>query len=193
MSDLEAKIRGLDLRAPGNTLDARVLAALRSEAATEDNVGVPLPEHTLHPHVSHQHQSTNPAKAGRRGIVITPNWLMSAACMMIGTIVGTFLPPVIPRASTHKAEVTTGTFSHADPQDSTSPMLTGNSPSESMDGQNTVGLKRQASSQIVESLWVSPTAAAVAWEQQTGKIFNVINHVNDRQFNMCRDCHRVGG
>ena len=49
------------------------------------------------------------------------------------------------------------------------------------------------SSQIVESFWMSPTAAAVAWEQQTGQIFNVVNHVNDRRFDMCRDCHRVGG
>ena len=48
-------------------------------------------------------------------------------------------------------------------------------------------------SQIVESIWISPTAAAVAWEQQTGQIFNVVNHVSDRRFDMCRECHRVGG
>jgi hypothetical protein len=48
-------------------------------------------------------------------------------------------------------------------------------------------------SQIVEWIWLSPAAAAVAWEQQTGQIFDVATHIDDRRFDMCRDCHRVRG
>ena len=48
-------------------------------------------------------------------------------------------------------------------------------------------------SQIAESVSLSPRDAVVNWEQQTGQIFNVATHVHDRRFNMCRECHRIGG
>ena len=48
-------------------------------------------------------------------------------------------------------------------------------------------------SQFVESSYESAITGAMLWEQQNGEVFNVTTHVRDRRFDMCRDCHRVGG
>ncbi len=50
-----------------------------------------------------------------------------------------------------------------------------------------------AGSQFVESRYLSAIAGASLWERQNGEKFNVTTHVSDRRFDMCRDCHRVGG
>ncbi len=48
-------------------------------------------------------------------------------------------------------------------------------------------------SQFVESSYQSAITGAVLWEQQNGEVFNVATHVSEPRFDMCRDCHRVGG
>lgn len=48
-------------------------------------------------------------------------------------------------------------------------------------------------SQFVESGYQSAVTGAVLWEPQNREVFSVATHVSDRRFDMCRDCHRVGG
>ena len=48
-------------------------------------------------------------------------------------------------------------------------------------------------SQFVESSYESARAGAVLWERENGQLFNIATHVSDHRFDMCRDCHRIGG
>ncbi len=48
-------------------------------------------------------------------------------------------------------------------------------------------------SQFMESGYLSSIADASLRERENGEKFNVTADVSDRRFDMCRDCHRVGG
>ena len=48
-------------------------------------------------------------------------------------------------------------------------------------------------SQFVESGYLLAIAGTTHWEHQNGEVFSVKTHISDRRFDMCRDCHRVGG
>lgn len=194
MSELEQKIRDLSLRAPDQSLDDRILATLQEPTGTES-----VQQSAIGKSVSRDDADFSPAlHSNRRGVVVTSGWLVASVSMLIGAVVGNILPSfssLQSRQDTAMSQDRAVRFA-----DSGSKIKTNGSVEllASAQGNSTAaGSARVGSgsiaSQIVESIWISPTAAAVAWEQQTGQIFNVANHVNDRRFDMCRECHRVGG
>ncbi|MFO1000501.1 MAG: hypothetical protein U0936_09185 [Planctomycetaceae bacterium] len=194
MSELEQKIRSLSLRTPNQSLDHRILAALQQSDVTE-----PTEQSAVKKSVSNDAADFSPTMhANRRGTVITSGWIVASVSMLIGAVVGNALPPVSSLQTQRNTSMNTNQTSeiagvgHKESTDGTV------EPRVSEEGNSTVTGNVRVSpgsvaSQIVESIWISPTAAAVAWEQQTGQIFNVVNHVSDRRFDMCRECHRVGG
>lgn len=195
MSELEQKIRALSLRTPDQSLDDQILAVLR-----QPDVTAPLTEQSaVDRSVTHDTADFSPTlHTNRRGTVVTSGWIVASVSMLIGTIVGNALPSFssqqaqreTPMSPDHTAEIA-GSPNRESASGSVDPRV-----SETEDSTVTEYARSgsgSVASQIVESIWISPTAAAVAWEQQTGQIFNVANHVNDRRFDMCRECHRVGG
>ena len=194
MSELELKIRALSLRTPDHSLEDRILAVLRQSDVTEptelspaeksitpDNVDFPTALHT-----------------NRRGTVVTSGWIVASVSLLIGTVVGNALPSISSLKAQRDTSMNpdqTARIAGPEHRDSANGSV---EPRVSEPGDSTVTGNIQVgsgsvASQIVESISISPTAAAVAWEQQTGQIFNVVNHVSDRRFDMCRECHRVGG
>ena len=194
MSELEQRIRALSLRTPDQSLDDRILAVLRQSDATQ-----PTELSAAEKSATPDNVDFSPAlQANRRGTVVTSGWIVASVSMLIGTVVGNALPSI---SSLQAQRITpmnpdqSSEIAEAGHRESTNGSV---EPRVSEQGNSTVtGNVRVGSgsvaSQIVESIWISPTAAAVAWEQQTGQIFNVVNHVSDRRFDMCRECHRVGG
>jgi hypothetical protein len=194
MNELEQKIRALSLRTPDQSLDDRILAVLLQSDGTQPTELSPA-EKSLTP----DNVDFSPTlHANRRGTVVTSGWIVASVSMLIGTVVGSALPSISSLQAQRNKSVNpdqTAEIAGAGHRESTNESV---EPRTSEHGDSTVtGNVRVSSgsvaSQIVESIWISPTAAAVAWEQQTGQIFNVANHVNDRRFDMCRECHRVGG
>ena len=194
MSELEQKIRALSLRTPDHSLDDRILAALRQSDGTQ-----PTELSTTEKAITPDNVGFSPAlNTNRRGTVVTSGWIVASVSMLIGTVVGNSLPSIsslqAQRDASMNADKTArivGYGRRESANGSAEPRLS--EPGDStVTGNVRVGSGSSAS-QIVESIWISPTAAAVAWEQQTGQIFNVVNHVSERRFDMCRECHRVGG
>lgn len=187
MSDLESEIRSLNLRPPGDGLDARVLAEI--QAAT----GVPSrPEDVQKPSTSDE--VTRSYQSSRKGVVVTSGWIVAAASMLTGIMIGRMLPQSVPgdEGSLLAASPLDGAANRVAPGESVE--LNGSASTVGpLATTNSVANGPSIGSQIVESIWLSPAAAAVVWEQQTGQIFNVAKHVGDRRFDMCRDCHRIGG
>ena len=187
MSPLESRIRNLPLRPPGESIDKRITAMFSATAeATLLSASPGTPQE------DDADDQRRPRPNSASSAPIRSGWIPVCASLLIGTVVGHWLP-----------------FSRLD-QRSGNSIGSANvrAGEEGVSGQGTVKIHQAPEaadivarnqepsperSQIVESLWISPAAAAVAWEQQTGQIFNVVNHVNDRRFDMCRDCHRVGG
>jgi hypothetical protein len=136
--------------------------------------------------------------ANRRGTVVTSGWIVASVSMLIGTVVGNALPSISSLQAQRNTSMNTDQTSEIGKSErrdlaNGSLELQVSEQGNSAVTENTRFGSGSIASQIVESIWISPTAAAVAWEQQTGQIFNVVNHVSDRRFDMCRECHRVGG
>lgn len=187
MIPVESRIRNLSLRPPSESLDARITAMFSS--AQEPTLLKPAAgsqqEVKSADRSSVLRTSKNPAS-------ICSGWIPVCASLLIGTVVGHWLQ--FSRPDERSGDSMSSSTAAAGEESQSGQSTTVNSPAS---GVGSVEIENQerspVRSQIVESLWISPAAAAVAWEQQTGQIFNVVNHVNDRRFDMCRDCHRVGG
>jgi hypothetical protein len=211
MSNVEKQIRSLNLRAPSEAMDARVFLLLNasnesgssatgSQDATFNGSSVNAassnpasPNGSGHSPVCVRDAAESCSPANRRGAILTSGWLVACTSMILGGLVGNALPSILEFDSGHSQ-----TLQAENVAESREPLQSAQS--HNLSAMNTVpdmggsdGRKSNIASQIVESIWMSPAAAAVVWEQQTGQIFNVVNHVNDRRFDMCRDCHRVGG
>jgi hypothetical protein len=194
MSELEQKIRALSLRTPNQSLDDRILAALQQSDATE-----PTEQSVVEKSVTIDAADFSPAlHTNRRGMVVTSGWIVASVSMLIGAVVGNTLPSLSSLQSKRNTSMSLDQMSNI-PESEHRDLANGSvEPRVPVQGNSTVTANARVdsgsiASQIVESIWISPTAAAVAWEQQTGQIFNVVNHVSDRRFDMCRECHRVGG
>jgi len=194
MSELELKIRALSLRTPDHSLDDRILAALRQSDGTQ-----PTELSAAEKAITPDNVGFSPAlNTNRRGTVVTSGWIVASVSMLIGTVVGNSLPSIsslqAQRNTSINPDQTAGIVGHGRRESangSVEPRLS--EPGDSTVTETVRVRSGSVASQIVESIWISPTAAAVAWEQQTGQIFNVANHVSDHRFDMCRECHRVGG
>jgi hypothetical protein len=194
MSELEQKIRALSLRTPDQSLDDRILAALRQSDMTD-----PTGQSAVDKSVTRDAADFSQAlHTNRRGTVVTSGWIVASVSMLIGTVVGNALPSLSSQQLQRQASMNpdqtakiVGSANRESASGSADPPVSKRG--DSIVTEYARSGSGSVASQIVESIWISPTAAAVAWEQQTGQIFNVANHVNDRRFDMCRECHRVGG
>ena len=143
----------------------------------------------------------------RRGIAATVVWMIAAASLLIGITIGRALPTSTGNAdspvgavdeTSPEANRTNGNHRVSNPQESASAALEADAAQAAFSESFAVSTGETQpgsgdASQIAESVSLSPRDAAVHWEQQTGQIFNVATHVHDRRFNMCRECHRIGG
>lgn len=143
----------------------------------------------------------------RRGLAATVVWLVAAASLLLGVAIGRGLP-----TSTRHANLPVGAIDQsrpaakgtdeirrlADEQVNASKALESDASlteiSESFAVSTGETLPGSGdASQIAESDSRSPREAVAAWELRTGQIFNVATHIRDLRFNVCRECHRIGG
>ena len=205
MNEFEQRIGELTLREPGDTLDQRVLSSL------EGTAGVAARESSRATHVSaaaNVPQVNAPPKNEstrmRRGVLSgTITGLLAA--LLIGMAIGNGLPSfwlsfggsLAKRSSAMPAARGVLSPLDMDSRDTGEgeefpdrhPMI----PDLSTHLRDALQNQTTAGSQIVESRYLSSIAGASHWERQNGEKFNVATHVSDRRFDMCRDCHRVGG
>lgn len=191
MNEIEQRIRELTLREPDDTLDQRVLSSLHASTAAT-NV---LPVNAL---------PTNESIRMRRGI-LSGTLSGLAAALLIGIAIGNVLPSIWSRLGGSSAN-----RSAAFPEDRTvrsAPDVDSGDPGKdeefpdhhpmtpelSQHLRDALQNRSAVGSQFVESVYLSAIDGASRWERQNGEKFNVTTHVGDRRFDMCRDCHRVGG
>ncbi|MEJ7591239.1 MAG: hypothetical protein WKF77_06805 [Planctomycetaceae bacterium] len=126
------------------------------------------------------------------------------AALLIGMAIGNGLPAFWPRfdgsAADRSSNPEDGTVLSAHDVDSEDPAADSEFPDRhpmrpdlSLHLRDALQKRTTAGSQFVESRYLSAIAGASLWERQNGEKFNVTTHVSDRRFDMCRDCHRVGG
>lgn len=198
MNDLERQIRDLSLRQPGDSMDQRILSLLQSSG-----------DSTPHAH-RHDEQATsslmaagavkstlaNETTQSRRGI-LSATFAGLTTALLIGIVVGNAMPPLWSNSrSLISDNMPANSDNAAVPENQSEtefplrhPMIP-DVPAhvrDALKNQTTIG------SQFVESSYQAAITGAVLWERQNGEIFNVATHVSDRRFDMCRDCHRVGG
>lgn len=196
MNEFEQRIRELTLREPGDALDQRVLSCLQGSV---DFAGR---ESDRAAHAAEVNAPTKNAPTRiRRGINSGPISGLVAA-LLIGMAIGNGLPSFwsrfgrspADRSSAIPADGTVLSAHDEDPvTDSEFPDRHRMTPDLSQHLRDALQNRSTVGSQFVESSYLSAIAGASLWERQNGEKFNVSMHVSDRRFDMCRDCHRVGG
>ena len=196
MNELEQRIRELTLREPGDTLDQRVLSCLHGSV----DVGARESDRAAHAAELNAPPKNAPTRI-RRGIISgTISGLVAA--LLIGMAIGNGLPSFWSRFGRSPADQTSairadGTVLSAHDEDAAEdsefPDRRRMKPELSQHLRDALQHRTTAGSQFVESVYLSAIAGASRWERQNGEKFNVTTHVSDRRFDMCRDCHRVGG
>ena len=191
MNELEKQIRELTLREPGDTLDQRVLSCLQG------SVDIAVREADRTPHAA----EVNAPTRIRRGM-ISGKISGLVAALLIGMAIGNGLPSFwsrfgrsqADRSSAIPADGTVLSAHDEDPvADSDFPDHHRMTPDLSQHLRDALQNRSTVGSQFVESSYLSAIAGASLWERQNGEKFSVSMHVSDRRFDMCRDCHRVGG
>ena len=206
MNEFEQRIRELTLREPGDKLDERVLSSLRGTAgfaSHESGRAAHVSTPTVNTHHANSPPHNEPTRM-RRGIFSgTISGLVAA--LLIGIAIGNGLPSVWSRFG----DSTTNRPSAMPLQESVLSVHDANSGDAGEDEgfpehhrmkpdlpqhlRDALKNRSTAGSQFVELSYLSAIAGASLWERQNGERFNVTTHVSDRRFDMCRDCHRVGG
>lgn len=199
MNELEQQIRELKLRPPGDTLDQRMLSLLHgsgeyvmleSEANIQNasgSVNAPLAISPRAIKRSFRGRGTFSAIFASLGIALLFGIVIGNGLPSLWSVSGLLISQKSSPAATEQATLS------AQDQDSESPVRHPMRPDlptrvrDALQSQSSVG------SQFVESNYLSAIMGAAIWERQNREIFNVTTHVNDRRFDMCRDCHRVGG
>ena len=199
MNELERQIRDLSLSKPGSSMDERVFSLLQgsSDVASREQ------SHSEHASPGMMESRTaktslaNGTSQARRGI-FSATFAGLATALLIGIAVGNMMPSLWSAAQ----RSTMGNNSPADTENMTvpedkiaseirtrHPML----PDLPVHVRDALKIEPTVGSQFVESSYQSAITGAALWQQQNREIFNVATHVSDRRFDMCRDCHRVGG
>ena len=157
MSPLESRIRNLSLHPPGESLDARITAMFSStdEPGQTSPAAGSLQEMDAAALSRLSQSSKTSAWTGSR-------WLPVCASLLIGTVVGRWLPfskfDQDAGNSHTSSTVAAGEQTQLRQHTGTNGQAAGTVPVAFQDREQS-----SKSSQIVESLWMSPTAAAVAW------------------------------
>lgn len=192
MSDIERSLRELSLAPVSAELDARVLGAIRAPSGygchQANEPAVAPTACGIGNAAASSAKSSSPVGPSRNSGVVSIGWLACAVSLIIGAIAGRMFLPTTLRSPSSEFGVS-NTLATEFPGESD--LRTSSSGSESLPWTLESALKM--GSKIVESSRFSPSVGAVAWEQQTGEIFRVGTHQEDRRFAMCRECHRVGG
>ena len=206
MSGFEQHIRKLTLREPGDTLDQRVLSSLQcsvevvagdSDRATRMSSGAANARLVNSPPMNESTQI-------RRGI-FSGTISGFVAALVIGMAIGNGLPSVWSRSGdslTNGSSAIPADGGIRSTHDADSDDLAADSgfpgrhpmvPDLSQHLRDALQNQSGAGSQFVESSYLAAVAGASRWERQNSEKFNVTTHVSDRRFDMCRECHRVGG
>ena len=196
MSELEQQIGKLTLRKPGEMMDQQVLSLLRSSCdipVRKSGPGRSISSDGVNASPSPINESIQLRPASRVTIVTG-----FAAALVIGILIGNGLPSFWSNSehstagdsySTKENEAVTSKNESEPGFPTRHPMM----PELSAHVRDALKNRSAAGSQIVESSYLSAITGAAAWERQNGEIFDVRTHVSDRRFDMCRECHRVGG
>lgn len=204
MNDLEQQIRNLSLRKPAETLDQRVAVCVRG-----------FSDHDVRQTEFSTDGSKNHQSLASVSLEFSPPLLPAAkatekqrgsysitlvgmvAALFIGIAIGNGLPSLWSRPASAVSRISDlGTIElemsvgETESEASASHPVIPDQPTrfrEALPNGSTVG------SQFVETTYQPAIAGAVLWERQNGEVFNVTTHVQDRRFDLCRDCHRVGG
>ena len=195
IAELERQIRELTLREPGESMDQRVLSlihgsgdAMTRENTSRENDHVDQVSASMLKSRNSNTSRTDETTPIRRG-VFSATFAGVLAALLIGIVVGNALPSLWTVSERSTASV--------EKQESPAhPPLMPSIPEDVQDNTDVRDTLKNVSavgSQIVESTYPSAIAGAVLWERQNGEIFSALTHVSDRRFDMCRDCHRVGG
>lgn len=190
MNELEQQIRELRLRTPGDALDQRIHLLLQGSG---NNV---TPESEAAVTLATSLGATDGIRT-RRGI-FSATFAGLGMALLFGIMIGNGLPSlwsVSGLLKSQKSSPTATEQARLSAQELNSelpvrhPMLPDLPPRvrDALQSQSPVG------SQFVESSYLSAIMGAAIWERQNGEVFNVTTHVSDRRFDMCRECHRVGG
>ncbi|MDA1233067.1 MAG: hypothetical protein O2856_20065 [Planctomycetota bacterium] len=190
MNELEQQIRELKLRTPGDVLDRRMSSLLQGSG---DNA---TPESESAVHLATSLCATDRIRT-RRG-VFSATFAGLGVALLFGIVIGNGLPSFWSVSGLLKSQkpspsTTERAVISVQEQDTELPVRHPMLPDlpirvrDALQSQSTVG------SQFVESNYLSAIMGAAIWERQNGEVFNVTTHVSDRRFDMCRDCHRVGG
>ncbi len=196
MSELEKRVRELTLREPGDTLDQRVLSCFQSSG------NVAARESVFGRHEAEVNAPLKNALTRIRRRVISGTISGFVAALLVGMAIGNGLPSVwsrfghspAGRSSSIPADGTVvSTYDEDASADSEFSHRHRMTPDLSQHLRDELQKRKSAGSQFVESHYLSAIAGASLWERQNGEKFDVTTHVSDRRFDMCRDCHRVGG
>ena len=207
MNELEQRIRELMLREPSDTLDPRVLSALRCPmdqgsaaiAARESDRAAQTSSGAENARLVNSPPMNEPTRMRRGNLSGMISGLV--ATLVIGMAIGNGLPSFwsgfggspTDRSSSTSADGTVLSVHDADIGDAEFPNRHPMMPDLSLQLRDALQNRPTAGSQFVESSYLSAIAGASLWERQNGEKFNVTTHVSDRRFDLCRDCHRVGG
>lgn len=198
MNELERQIRDLSLRQHGDSMDQRILSLFQSSG-----------DSTPHTH-RHDEQATsslmaagavkttlaNETTQSRRGI-LSATFAGLTTALLIGIVVGNAMPPLWSNSRSLISDNMPANADNAAVSENQSetefPLRNPMMPEVPAHVRDTLKSRTTIGSQFVESSYQAAITGAVLWERQNGEIFNVATHVSDRRFDMCRDCHRVGG
>ena len=198
MNELERQIRDLSLRQPGDSMDQRILSLLQSSGDSTPHTHRQGDQVTSSLMAAGAVKSTlaNETTQSRRGI-LSATFAGLTTALLIGIVVGNAMPPLW---SNSRSLISDNMPANADnaivPENQSEAEFPSRHPMmpdvpahvrDALKNRSTIG------SQFVESSYQGGITGAVLWERQNGEIFNVATHVSDRRFDMCRDCHRVGG
>ncbi len=199
MNELERQIRELSLRQPGDSMDDRLFSLLRSSS---DNAprGQSHPEHSstgIMDSCSSKTLLANETTQTRRGI-FSATFAGLTTALLIGIAVGNAMPSLWSDSRSSTAGLTSSAIADnaivaENPIVSEIPTRHPMMPDVPAHVRETLKIQPMVGSPFAESSYQSAITGAVLWEQQNGEVFNVATHVSDRRFDMCRDCHRVGG
>jgi hypothetical protein len=197
MNEFERQIRDLSLRQPGGSMDERVFSLFQSSGDNISQEKSPFASSSPMESRAAKTSLTDGTSQTRRGI-FSPTFAGLSTALLIGIAVGNMMPSLWSDArdstvdndssdSTGNDVVSENQFGSEIP---THAQMTSDVTSRVRDA-----LKNPStiSSQFVESSYEAAVAGALLWERQNGEVFSVATHVSDRRFDMCRDCHRVGG
>jgi hypothetical protein len=199
MNELERQIRNLSLREPLNSMDERVFSLLQSSVthAAQENLRGDEASSGMKESRAAKTSMANGTSQTRRGI-FSATFVGLSIALLVGIALGNIMPSLWSDSRRSTADNTSSSdadnaFVSENQSGAESPTRHPMMPDAQANVRDQLGIQPSVGSQFVESSYESSITGALLWQRQNGEVFNVSTHVSDRRFDMCRDCHRVGG